>query len=184
MARRIIEKTHNPQCLAFDGSPFEKVMVSSLAISQTHDQVQDYVGLSSACKIPLVGLFVLAGGNGITAMNICIKGGVIPATGLTVPDNSDTIGAPPAVNTTGGLCLFQGATGPVDQPVSLSQNYSGAVYPTSEPDAIFPQGTILSLRLVTGAATVGFARAVLLCIPVDIRRGYTGLWTWGNANVG
>ena len=187
MARRIIAKSHNPQAIAFDGSPFIKTFPqTSQVANQTRDTPLDLIGLTVACKIPLVGLAITLGGNNVTAMNIAIGGGVLAGAGLVLPDNSDMGFTPPVLNTQPGLCLFQGALGPVDQVVNLSGagNYLAATYPTSEPDAIFPAGTILTLRLVVGATTAGSTRCSLLCIPVDINPNYTGSWTWGSANIG
>jgi hypothetical protein len=187
MARRIQAKNHNPQAFAFDGSPIILPFPSTtLAANSVRDTPVDQIGLPFACKIPLVGLAISLGGNNITAMNVAIGGGVLTAAGVILPDNSDMGFTPPQLNVTPGYCLFQGPGGPVDQVVNLSGagNYLAATYPTSEPDAIFPGGTVMTLRLVIGASTAGFARATLLCIPVDIKPMYAGPWTWGSANIG
>lgn len=184
MARRIIEKTHNPQTLAYDGSPFLKTMNTLVTPNSTHDAMQDFMGLLTACKVPLVAISIGNVGNGITAFNVQIGGGPQPATGLLVPDNSDVTGPPLALNTALGLCLFQGPTGPQDQPVNLAVAFKGQTFPTSEPDAIFPAGTVFTWRLVSGPVAAGTVRLSMVCIPVDIHKAYPGQWTWGPANVG
>ena len=187
LANRIVEKWHLPQALGFDGSPQEVSLTTGvLNPANNRNSPQGYFALPIACKIPLVGVFVSNLTNAMTAFNVCIGGGAPLTLGLVVPDDSD-VRVPPTVNTTQGLCLFQDpvAGGPSDQPISISTAYTGQVFPTSEPDAIFPQGLNLTFRYTSVAGAAGTARVTLMLIPVNIRSS-SGVvpFTWANSNVG
>ena len=150
---------------AIQSLPFEPPVT---IVSQGNTIVQDYLVLPFACKIVLVSVAATSSASGVTAFNIVI--GSAAEGGALVADNSD-VGAL-SLNTAPGLSLFQNAgnTAPLDKTVTLVA-YVGQTFATSEPDAVFPQGTVLTFRYTSGASVAGSFKAFLAVVPVDIKPG-------------
>lgn len=138
----------------------------ALAINQANTTVQATQILPFACKIPFAIIMADTASPGITAFNLVL--GNAAEAGALVADNSDTT-VPPTVNTTAGLSLFQngGNTAPADQAVTLTA-FTPQTFVTSVPDAIFPQNTVLTVRIVTGGTINGKVKVAIGMVPVDI----------------
>ena len=156
--------------------PFEP---PATVINQGNTVAQDYLVLPFACKIPLVSVAATSTTSGVTAFNIVI--GVAAEAGALVADSQDV--GTLSLNTAPGLSLFQNAanTAPLDKTVTLVA-YVGQTFATSEPDAIFPQGTVLTFRYVSGGTVAGLFKAFMAVIPVDIKQANPALTTFSWTN--
>lgn len=168
MANSIAAKERvGPRAVLFGALQHIDYDIVTLAINQTNATVQALLLLPFACKVPLVTVMADSAASGVTAFNIVL--GNAAEAGALVTDNSDQYGSY-ALNTTAGLSLFQngGNTAPADKAVALVA-YTPQTFATSVPDAVFPQNTVLSLRLVTGGAITGKVKVALGIVPVDVK---------------
>jgi hypothetical protein len=166
------------QCI-YDYSP------TPLAASIANTVVQQRFPLGFDCKVGRVTVVLGGTAAGTCSFNIVVGEGA--ETGATVNDTSDyDKGGSWTYNTTSGTPLFA-ADQVLTMTVGLVQTFTPAM-----PDAIFQQGTELTLRLATnGSATASENVTVLLWgIPVDThpQRPMSGAtsgtapapWSWAN----
>lgn len=160
MANRIVGKNRRPKEVDFSAFQTKSFPTVALAINTVNTTVLGRALFPMAFKCPIVSIFADTASNGITSFNVTNNVGT-PVGGLLV-DNTDTAGNP-QVNTLSGVSLFGAAGQAVTLVPNVSQNFVSA-----EPDAIFPKGTQLTIRLVTGAAVAGNFYLALGIVPVDI----------------
>jgi hypothetical protein len=187
MAQRINAKSHiGPNQVAFGAIEAKTFSVAALPASAANTTVQDYFVSPYAFKLVAVAVAVSSAANGVSAFNICI--GAAAEAGVLVADTQDQ--GVVTLNTTPGLSLFEAGTapnftGPQDQTIAIAAAYGSGMYYPSEPDAVFPQGTVLTLRLVTGAGATGSFKMYCTVVPVDVRLNFSSganqPFTWANA---
>jgi hypothetical protein len=170
MSNRVSAKKHFPKSVGFNAMNIEQLGPTAIVASSTNATNRGYFLLPFACKIPLITLFADTASPGITAFNVIVGTGAEVGAAVLTADNSDRL-APPTTTQTAGAGLFQAGTfpnftGPLDKTVTLVVGVS-QTFATSEPDAIFGQGTVLSLRYVSGATVNGNLLAAFAVIPVD-----------------
>lgn len=186
MPNRISTKSHRPKAVVFSGMNIEQLGPFAIVASSTNATNRAYFLLPFACKIPLVTIFADTASPGITAFNFIVGTGAEVGSAVLVADSSDRT-APPTTTQAAGAGLFQAGTfpnftGPQDKTVTLAVGVS-QTFATSEPDAIFGQGTALSLRYASGATVNGnlwFAFAVVPVDPIPYRPASqsAGGWSW------
>lgn len=160
MPNRINTKNRRGKAVDFGGLQTKSFPAVALTASSTNTIIYGRALFPFAFKAPMVMVLADTAANGVTSFNVSVGVGT-PVGGL-LADNSDTAGNP-QVNTVSGVSLF-GAAG---QAVTLAANV-GQSFVSSEPDAIFPKNTQLTVRIVTGAAVAGNFYLALGIVPVDI----------------
>lgn len=141
------EKSATPRSLVYDAGQILQLScypTTNAAITT----IQSLIVLPVSVKIygaAICGLNVAT--NGILTFNVVLGSGA--ETGSPVADNSEAVGWPPTVAQAGAQ-LFA-----TDQPLATFTNGTVYSYATSIPDAIWPKGSTLTLRLTTGASAGG-----------------------------
>ena len=174
MANRIQYKDRvGSRAFAFGSLQANGFAALTVVASQATTVVQDYFALPYACKIPLVTVANNNAAPGVTNFNIVI--GSAAASGAPVADNSD-VQYPPTTNTTAGIPLFTTS----GQAITFASAYLSQTFGTSEPDAIFPQNTVLTARYVSGVTVNGSIKIIMTLIPVDIKHNnpQTTVFSW------
>jgi hypothetical protein len=166
MAERIVAKNRWKKEANFNALQEENFQVIAIVASSTTATPRTSILLPFACKVPLVTIMADTASPGVTAFNIALANGA--EVGGIVADNSDTK-QPPTLNTTSGITLFENAalTAPSDQAVTLVA-YVPQTFQSTEPDAIFPRNTVLTLRYASGATVNGNLFVTLGFVAVDI----------------
>lgn len=139
--------------------PFDVITVTA---NQTTAALQARFPLGFDAKIYRV-LVVAGGAINVTSFNICVGSAVEGA--LVSDDVSDFGNNPPSwtFNTTSGLKLFT-ADQNITNTADLVQTFN-----CSTPEAVFQQGTELSLRIVSGAGGAGTLKVVMYGKFIDTK---------------
>lgn len=153
-------KNHTPDALVYDGIDNFSFPSATLVNSQANTAIAAALPLGLNLKIVAVSInFTTVAGAAAVSMNVVA--GTVAETGLGPPDNSLTGTVPPTV-APAGACLWatdqqvNGASAPV-------ANTCYVLYPVSDGwDIIWGAGTLLTLRVVAGAAAAGTVMNVWL----------------------
>ena len=146
-------KNHEMRGVKYDVAATLGFGTITVAASQANTAIQAYVVLPFNYKI--FGAYVVAssGSSGVTAFNVVNGTGTENGVANT-SDNSDSIGWPPTTVPAGGA-LFTSDTA-VTLAAYTPQGFSASVF-----DAVWAKGSVLTLRLVSGASIAGTIRVEL-----------------------
>lgn len=158
MANRVKAKARSRSYIDFGALNERGFAQITPVINQVVTTVQDYIALPYAVKISLVTI-VASGASGVTGFNIGVGVGAI--TGIGTPDNSDVTAPPTMAVASNGLFA---ATKAVVLVANVPQTFV-----VDDPDVIYGQNTLLTLRYVSGGAVAGTMKVTFAYLAVDVK---------------
>jgi hypothetical protein len=144
-------KNRSPLSVTFNGIYTEKFATASIAQNEVIATIVDYIALTTQCKIVRC-MAVASAYAGAPTLQIVVGVGAVPGS----PGSTDTVAV-------AGTTLFAA-------PVALTglSSASGQIIPPANYDVIYPAGTVLSMRAVSGAGVTATGLKVSLnLVPFD-----------------
>lgn len=159
------DKTRYPRSIVYDGFDNYDFDTITVAASQANTVIQAFLPLPVACKFYGVSIVGNAAIAGLTSFNVVmgsVAEGSTTALITALTDNSEA-GYPPTQFAVNGNALFV-----PDQAVTLAA-FVPQQFATTVPDAIWPKGACLTLRIVSTAGGAGNIKVVLIGKEYDTK---------------